>query len=89
MNCQQPEILLATLRSRCFYYHLAPPEMNYAIHWLQQQLPNMAYADGVTALNLSQGARFSVIITKTRMARKEAFCQALYVSLQQQIYMGC
>ncbi|EGT3589841.1 TPA: DNA polymerase III subunit delta' [Proteus mirabilis] len=89
LNCQQPEILLATLRSRCFYYHLAPPEMNYAIHWLQQQLPNMAYADGVTALNLSQGAPvLALSLLKQEWQEREAFCQALYVSLQQRNLYG-
>ena len=92
LNCQQPEILLATLRSRCFYYHLAPPEMNYAIHWLQQQLPNMAYADGVTALNLSQGApvlALSLLLDALkRQTHAEVYCvnqdkQPLIMALSQ------
>ena len=63
--------------------------MNYAIHWLQQQLPNMAYADGVTALNLSQGAPvLALSLLKQEWQEREAFCQALYVSLQQQNLYG-
>lgn len=84
LDCQQPEVLLATLRSRCFYYHLIPPELNHATHWLQQQLPNMHYANIVTALNLSQGAPILALsLLKDEWQERETFCQALYVSLQQ------
>ncbi|WP_193014371.1 MULTISPECIES: DNA polymerase III subunit delta' [Gammaproteobacteria] len=84
MNCQQPEVLLATLRSRCFCYHLSTPDIQPAIHWLQQQLPNMTYANGVTALNLSQQAPLLALsLLKDEWQERNTFCQALQTSLQQ------
>lgn len=85
LDCQQPETLLATLRSRCFHYHLAAPEVNLAGHWLQQQLPNMAYSNIITAINLSQGAPVLALrLLKEEWQERETFCQALLSSLQQQ-----
>lgn len=84
LNCQQPETLLATLRSRCFYYYLAPPEQQPAVHWLQQQLPNTSYANSVTALNLSQGAPILALsLLKEEWQQRDTFCQALLSCLQQ------
>lgn len=84
LNCQQPEVLLATLRSRCFYYHLATPDLQHATHWLQQQLPNIPYANSVTALNLSQNAPILALsLLKDEWKERETFCQALYTSIQQ------
>ncbi|MCK9781406.1 DNA polymerase III subunit delta' [Proteus columbae] len=83
LNCQQPEVLLATLRSRCFYYHLATPDLQHATHWLQQQLPNIPYANSVTALNLSQNAPvLALSLLKDEWKERDAFCQALYASIQ-------
>ncbi|MBQ0213837.1 DNA polymerase III subunit delta' [Proteus vulgaris] len=89
LNCQQPEVLLATLRSRCFYYHLATPDHQHAIHWIQQQLPNVPYANSVTALNLSQNAPIAALsLLKDEWQERETFCQALYSSLQQRDLFG-
>ncbi|OAT22533.1 DNA polymerase III subunit delta' [Proteus myxofaciens] len=84
LNCQQPEILLATLRSRCFSYHLASPNLEQAAHWLHQQLASSTYADSITALNLSQGAPvLALSLLKDEWQERDTFCQALYGSLQQ------
>lgn len=89
LNCQQPEVLLATLRSRCFYYHLATPDHQHAIHWIQQQLLNVPYANSVTALNLSQNAPIAALsLLKDEWQERETFCQALYSSLQQRDLFG-
>ncbi|EOW6643725.1 DNA polymerase III subunit delta' [Cronobacter muytjensii] len=37
LGCREPEQLPATLRSRCFSWHLAPPEARYAEAWLARE----------------------------------------------------
>lgn len=89
LNCQQPEVLLATLRSRCFYYHLVAPDHQHASYWIQQQLPNVPYANSVTALNLSQNAPIAALsLLKEEWQERETFCQVLYSSLQQRDLFG-
>lgn len=39
LGCREPERLLATLRSRCFSFYLAPPETRYAQAWLAREMP--------------------------------------------------
>ncbi|STV74438.1 DNA polymerase III subunit delta' [Klebsiella michiganensis] len=38
LACQEPARLLATLRSRCRLYHLAPPTERYALAWLEREV---------------------------------------------------
>lgn len=84
LDCQQPEALLATLRSRCFHYHLAAPAINHAGHWLQQQLPNIPYSNIITAINLSQGAPVLALrLLKEEWQERDRFCQGLLNGLQQ------
>ncbi|WP_105626100.1 DNA polymerase III subunit delta', partial [Cronobacter sakazakii] len=37
LGCRVPEQLPATLRSRCFSWHLAPPDTRYAEAWLARE----------------------------------------------------
>ncbi|WP_024561234.1 DNA polymerase III subunit delta' [Franconibacter pulveris 601] len=55
LGCREPERLLATLRSRCFYYYLAPPETRYALAWLAREIPATVEEQNA-ALRLSSGA---------------------------------
>ncbi|WP_049291737.1 DNA polymerase III subunit delta' [Franconibacter helveticus] len=55
LGCREPERLLATLRSRCFYFYLAPPETRYAQAWLAREIP-ATDEEHNAALRLSSGA---------------------------------
>lgn len=55
LACQQPGRLLATLRSRCQQYHLAPPSESWGLMWLAREV-TMSQSAQLTALRLSAGA---------------------------------
>ena len=85
LGCREPSGLLATIRSRCFYWHLPVPEETLAVQWINRQLS----ADPVaikTALRLTNGAPLSAIelLQPERWKQRAALCQQLYVQCQQQ-----
>lgn len=55
MSSREPERLPATLRSRCLYWHLAPPDEAFAIAWLGREHPS-PQEPLRAALRLSAGA---------------------------------
>lgn len=78
MSCRQPERLPATLRSRCLYWHLAPPEESFAIGWLDREHP--APPETLrAALRLSAGAPGTALalLEAERWKEREALCAAL------------
>ncbi|MDN5680304.1 MAG: DNA polymerase III subunit delta' [Ewingella sp.] len=84
MGCTEPASLLATLRSRCQYWHLATPDENLAAQWLNRQLS----ADPVaikTALRLGNGTPLSAqaLLQPERWKQRVALCQQLAESCQQ------
>lgn len=86
LQCQRPETLLATLRSRCFYHYLAVPDSDSAWFWLHKNFPQVPYSDAVTALRLSQGAPVAAakLLETTHWQQRQQFCHALSAALQQQ-----
>lgn len=85
LGCREPSALLATIRSRCFYWHLPVPEETLAVQWINRQLS----ADPVsikTALRLTNGAPLSAIelLQPERWKQRVVLCQQLYTQCQQQ-----
>ncbi|WLS80459.1 DNA polymerase III subunit delta' [Erwinia pyri] len=83
LNSQQPAQLLATLRSRCFTFHLAPPEEAPGLQWLLKQRP-ISEQDALTALRLSGGAPAAALelTSEKSWAARETLCQALPEALR-------
>lgn len=79
----QPAQLLATLRSRCFTFHLAPPDEAPGLQWLMKQRP-VAEQDALTALRLSGGAPAAALelTSEKSWAARKALCQALPEALR-------
>ncbi|AYA39936.1 DNA polymerase III subunit delta' [Xenorhabdus nematophila] len=79
LQCQHPANLLATLRSRCFYYFLPAPENTMGLYWLQNQLPAIASLDAQTALKLSQGAPLAAerLLQADKWQQRNSLCQAI------------
>jgi DNA polymerase-3 subunit delta' len=85
LGCREPSALLATIRSRCFYWHLPVPEEALSVQWINRQLS----ADSVaikTALRLANGAPLSALelLQPERWKQRVALCQQLYTQCQQQ-----
>ncbi|PHM45945.1 DNA polymerase III subunit delta' [Xenorhabdus mauleonii] len=83
LQCQHPANLLATMRSRCFYYFLPVPETSIGLYWLQNKLPNVAPSDALTALKLSQGAPLAAeqLLQTEKWQQRNALCQAIAQAL--------
>ncbi|MDE1473392.1 DNA polymerase III subunit delta' [Xenorhabdus bovienii] len=83
LQCQRPARLLATLRSRCFYYFLPVPEQHVGLYWLQHQLPAISSLDAQTALKLSQGAPLAAehLLQTEKWQQRNVFCQAIEQAL--------
>lgn len=55
LGCREPSRLMATLRSRCLYWHLASPDEQLSLQWLGRQAAG-SQTDRLTALRLHDGA---------------------------------
>ncbi|WP_227317713.1 DNA polymerase III subunit delta' [Cedecea davisae] len=55
LSSREPAHLPATLRSRCLYWHLAPPDESFALAWLARET-SQGQAELQAALRLSSGA---------------------------------
>ncbi|MDR3431965.1 MAG: DNA polymerase III subunit delta' [Rouxiella aceris] len=84
LGCREPSRLLATLRSRCFYWHLAAPETSLAAQWIARQLPQQPLAIQ-TALRLGGGTPLAALelLQVERWKQREQLCQQLAASVQQ------
>ncbi|CNH71413.1 DNA polymerase III subunit delta' [Yersinia aldovae] len=82
LDCHQPASLLATLRSRCFYWHLACPDTATSLQWLNRQLTAEPVAM-LTALKLSEGAPLAAerLLQPERWSLRSALCAALGAAL--------
>ncbi|MEQ1962716.1 DNA polymerase III subunit delta' [Xenorhabdus khoisanae] len=83
LRCQHPTNLLATLRSRCFYYFLPAPENSIGLYWLKNQLPSVSSLDAQTALRLSQGAPLAAekLLQTEKWHQRNSLCQAITQAL--------
>ncbi|EKN6085741.1 DNA polymerase III subunit delta' [Yersinia enterocolitica] len=82
LDCHQPASLLATLRSRCFYWHLACPDTALSLQWLQRQIPAEPVSM-LAALKLSEGAPLAAecLLQPERWATRTTLCHALHSAL--------
>ena len=80
LGCREPSALLATIRSRCFYWHLPVPEETLAVHWINRQLSADPFAIK-TALRLANGGPLSAIelLQPERWKQRMVLCQQLYI----------
>lgn len=79
----QPGRLLATLRSRCLSWHLAPPARAQGLAWLQKQ-SGKAEEACEAALRLSGGAPAAALalLEESSWSARQALCDALGQALQ-------
>ncbi|WP_159866819.1 MULTISPECIES: DNA polymerase III subunit delta' [unclassified Raoultella] len=82
LACQEPARLLATLRSRCRLYHLAPPAESYGLAWLEREVAleqNVLLA----ALRLSANAPAAALelLDESRWAARQQLIQTLASAL--------
>lgn len=89
LGCHTPENLLATLRSRCFYWHIPVPDAHYALAWLEREKP--ATPDELNAaLRLSGGApaaALALLEDDVRDARQK-LATALSSALEQRDFLS-
>lgn len=83
LNCHEPSRLLATLRSRCLLWHLAPPDEAQSLIWLQKQGESDANAR-ITALRLSGGApaAAAALLEGKTWQQRQQLCRALPEAVQ-------
>lgn len=78
LSSQAPAKLLATLRSRCFNFHLAPPDERQSLSWLQKQ-SSASENEILTALRLSGGAPAAALslLEEKSWAARQTLCRSL------------
>ncbi|OMQ26801.1 DNA polymerase III subunit delta' [Serratia oryzae] len=84
LACNEPSRLMATLRSRCFYWHLASPDEALSLQWLNRQAPGNP-VDRLTALRLYDGAPIAAerLLQPQLWQQRSALCTALNNALPQ------
>ncbi|HBY9531626.1 DNA polymerase III subunit delta' [Klebsiella aerogenes] len=82
LACPEPARLLATLRSRCFSYHLTPPSEAWALGWLAREV-TMSQEALLAALRLSANAPAAALelLQEANWAPRQQLCQALASTL--------
>ncbi|WP_393947140.1 DNA polymerase III subunit delta' [Kluyvera intermedia] len=82
LACEEPARLLATMRSRCRLYHLAPPSEQYALAWLEREM-TAPRETLLTALRLCDNAPAAAqeLLAADTWGVREKLCQALGSSL--------
>ncbi|WON78359.1 DNA polymerase III subunit delta' [Serratia sp. UGAL515B_01] len=85
LGCSEPSRLLATLRSRCFYWHLASPDEQMGLRWLDREGIGEPIAR-LTALRLHGGAPIAAeaLLQPERWQQRASLCSALSTALQQE-----
>lgn len=84
LGCREPSRLMATLRSRCLYWHLASPEEQLSLQWLSRQAAG-SQTDRLTALRLHDGAPLAAeqLLQPQQWQQRSALCAALSAALPQ------
>lgn len=82
LACREPARLLATLRSRCRLFHLAPPTEQYGLAWLEREV-TMSQNELLAALRLSgcAPAAAQTLLQEESWASRGKLCQALSATL--------
>lgn len=89
LGCYEPSRLLPTLRSRCFYWHLATPDAALASQWISRQL-QVAPLAVQTALRLGEGTPLAALelLQPERWKQREQLCQQFALSWQQRDWLS-
>lgn len=84
LGCREPSRLLATLRSRCLYWHLASPDEQLSMQWLSRHAAGNPI-EHLTALRLHDGAPIAAeqLLQPERWQQRSALCSALSAALPQ------
>jgi DNA polymerase III subunit delta' len=82
LACEEPARLLATLRSRCRLFHLAPPSEQYGLAWLEREV-TMSQNELLAALRLSGSAPAAAqaLLQAESWASRAKLCQGLSATL--------
>lgn len=84
LGCTDPTRLLTTLRSRCFYWHLANPDEPLGLQWLSRQSQGEHRAH-LTALRLHAGAPLAAeqLLRPEQWQQRTELCERLGAALLQ------
>jgi DNA polymerase-3 subunit delta' len=84
LGCRDASLLLATLRSRCMHWLLAPPDEHWAVEWMKKQL-TLPDSSLLSSLRLCHGAPQGALelLQSPAWALRQTLCQQLAQSLQQ------
>lgn len=79
---EEPARLLATLRSRCRLFHLAPPSEQYGLAWLEREV-TMSQNELLAALRLSASAPAAAqtLLQEESWSSRAKLCQGLSATL--------
>lgn len=89
LGCREPQRLPATLRSRCFYWYLAPPDETFAIAWLAREIQASDEAR-CAALRLSAGAPAAALalLSSDRWSARQALCEKIALAIPTQDWLA-
>lgn len=84
LGCNDPSSLLATLRSRCFFWHLTCPDEQLGLRWLERQSGGDPIVR-LTALRLHGGAPIAAeaLLQPEQWRQRALLCDALSAALPQ------
>ncbi|VAX76745.1 DNA polymerase III subunit delta' [Serratia symbiotica] len=84
LGCREPSVLLATLRSRCLYWHLVRPNEQMSMQWLNRHTEGDP-VEYLTALRLSGGAPIAAeqLLKAECWQHRSALCSVLFAALKQ------
>ena len=83
LGCREPSRLMATLRSRCLYWHLASPDEQLSLQWLGRQAAG-SQTDRLTALRLHDAPLAAEqLLQPQQWQQRSTLCAALSAALPQ------
>ena len=88
LSCHEPSRLLATLRSRCLLWHLAPPDEAYSLLWLEKQ--GIADVNArLAALRLASGAPAAALtlLAEKSWQQRQLLCQTVLQAIQRDLLL--
>lgn len=86
LSSDEPQRLLATIRSRCMLWHLSPPDETQSLRWIQAQQP-LSKESCIAALRLSSGAPLAALtlLDEKQWQARQLLCRAFNDALQQDL----
>ncbi len=88
LSCREPFRLLATLRSRCLFWHLSNPDKQISMAWLNHHMPGKEI-DHLTALLLNNGSPIDAkkMLQPNNWQQRSILCNTLNTALLQKNMM--